>query len=122
MAMTQRQAMEILYQLDACYDMNFANDQTKYKLWLKKLMDKGDYDKSLAKTDKYIEENHFKPVIADVLAKPTNYFKDDGVDEQTKLHRWKMENDPQYRAEREKALQEMRRTLEKFDVKEDSDD
>ena len=122
MAMTQRQAIEILYQLDACYDMNFANDETKYKLWLSKLMDKGDYDKSLAKANKYIEENHFKPVIADVLAKSTNYFKDDEVDEQTKVHRWKMENDPEYRAEREKALQEMRRTLAKFDVKEDNDD
>lgn len=122
MAMTQRQAIEILYQLDACYDMNFANDQTKYKLWLKKLMYKGDYDKSLAKADKYIEENHFKPVIADILVKPTKQFEDGAADEQTKLHRWKMENDPQYREEREKALQEMRRTLAKFDVKEDSDD
>lgn len=122
MTMTQRQAIEILYQLDACYDMNFANDETKYRLWLSKLMYKGDYDKSLAKADKYIEENHFKPVIADILAKPTNYFKDDEVDEQTKLHRWKMQNDPQYRAEREKALQEMRKTLAKFDVKEDSND
>lgn len=121
MSMTQRQAIEILYQLDACYDMNFANDQVKYKLWLKKLVEKGDYEKSLAKANKYMEENHFKPVIADVLAKPTNYFKEDEVDEQTKLHRWKMENDSQYREEREQALHEMRKTLAKFDVKEDND-
>ena len=122
MAMTQRQAIEILYQLDACYDMNFANDQKKYKLWLKKLMDKGDYEKSLAKTDKYIEENHFKPVIADILVKPTKQFEDDEADEQTKLHRWKMENDPEYKKEREIALEKMRETLAKFDVKEDTDD
>ncbi|MGW7919226.1 hypothetical protein ACWEXK_12450 [Staphylococcus xylosus] len=122
MAMTQRQAIEILYQLDACFDMNFANDKVKYDLWCKKLIDKGDYELTLAKANQYIEENHFKPVIADILVKAKKHLQTDVVDEQTKLHRWKMENDPEYKREREIALQKMKETMDKFNLGENDNE
>lgn len=67
--MNGKQAIEILIKLDTCFDMNFENDEKKYQMWVTKLTEKGDYEKTLRKTERYIEENRFKPVIADILVK-----------------------------------------------------
>lgn len=111
--MNGKQAIEILIKLDTCFDMNFENDEKKYQMWVTKLTEKGDYEKTLRKTERYIEENRFKPVIADILVKKTHYIdQQDDYDDKTKRHLERLKNDPSYRQEVEQKKMELRKAMQ----------
>ena len=48
-------------------------------------------------------------------------FKEDEPDEETKTHRWKMANAPEYVKQRQQALEQFKRKVAEFDRGDDLD-
>ena len=75
----------------------------------------GDYEPSMKMAKKYIKDgNVYPPKIPNIMRKFPKTFKDDEPDEETKMHRWKMANDPEYVKQRKQALEQFRSKVEEL--------
>ncbi|MDW4150051.1 hypothetical protein QI200_12000 [Staphylococcus saprophyticus] len=120
MSMTKKEAFEIIEMLANVY--NIELNDTKFNLWINFLCEDGDYEPSMKMAKKYIKDgNVYPPKIPNIMRKFPKTFKDDGPDEETKLHRWKMDNDPEYVKQRKQALEQFRRKVAEFDRGDDID-
>lgn len=124
--MESHEAFKIMQELEAIFEMKFFDNEnnltTKGEIWIKKLVKKGDFEKSYKATNKWIEGNRFKPVLADILVKPVKVL-DTEPDPETKKHLERLENDPEYRErmrkKREELAEHFKDILENKGVKDD---
>ena len=82
------------------------------KTWIR-LLQKGDYEKTMEKLDEYASESSYPPNVADILVKEYKP-RDDGMAEQIRAAEEKVRQekaDPEKAARREQLLNEMRRKL-----------
>ena len=112
--MTKDEAIEIIQILYATYP-NFNKNNVKgfNAIWLKRLMEDGDYQKTLRKTENYTAESKFAPSLADILVKEYKP-RDDRMAEQIRAAEEKVRQekaDPERAARREQLLNEMRKKL-----------
>jgi len=112
--MKKEEAIEIMQILYATYPNFNKNDVKGFNsIWLKRLMEHGDYSKTLRKTEDYTAESKFAPSLADILVKEYKP-RDDGMAEQIRAAEEKVRQekaDPERAARREQLLNEMRRKL-----------
>lgn len=100
MTMTKKEAVTILSLIDSAFNMNFANDDLKTKLWLEQLMKFGDYDRTLYKSKKYIREQKYRPTVSEIMdSKPVQVNESLIPEEET--HEYRMKHDPEYVKNRE---------------------
>lgn len=100
MTMNKKEAVTILSLIDSAFNMNFANDDLKTKLWLEQLMMYADYDRTLHKTKKYIREQKYKPSLSEVMdSKPT--LVNESLIPEEETHEYRMKHDPEYVKNRE---------------------
>lgn len=112
--MTKDEAIEIMQILYATYPNFNKNDVKGFNsIWLKRLMEDGDYSKSLHKTEDYTAESKFAPTLADILVKEYKP-RDDGMAEQIKQAEALVEKEksnPEIAARRKQKLDNMRKKL-----------
>lgn len=95
MPMTKQEAIEILKLVEDVYDMGFNTNKQKAMTWIELLMQKGDYNPSLRKTKVYIQNNKFKPTVAELIDyKPKGVVIKEKPIEET--HQYKLEHDQEY--------------------------
>ena len=91
---------------------NKDRDIETAKTWIR-LLQKGDYEKTMNKLDEYAIESSYPPNVADILVKEYKP-RDDGMAEQIRAAEEKVRQekaDPEKAARREELLNEMRRKL-----------
>ena len=91
---------------------NKDRDIETAKTWIR-LLQKGDYEKTMKKLDEYAIESSYPPNVADILVKEYKP-RDDGMAEQIRAAEEKVRQekaDPEKAARREELLNEMRRKL-----------
>lgn len=91
---------------------NKDRDIETAKTWIR-LLQKGDYEKTMNKLDEYAIESSYPPNVADILVKEYKP-RDDGMAEQIRAAEEKVRQekaDPEKAARREQLLNEMRRKL-----------
>ena len=91
---------------------NKDRDIETAKTWIR-LLQKGDYEKTMNKLDEYAIESSYPPNVADILVKEYKP-RDDGMAEQIRDAEEKVRQekaDPEKAARREELLNEMRRKL-----------
>ena len=91
---------------------NKDRDIETAKTWIR-LLQKGDYEKTMKKLDEYAIESSYPPNVADILVKEYKP-RDDGMAEQIRATEEKVRQekaDPEKAARREELLNEMRRKL-----------
>ena len=91
---------------------NKDRDIETAKTWIR-LLQKGDYEKTMKKLDEYAIESSYPPNVADILVKEYKP-RDDGMAEQIRAAEEKVRQekaDPEKAARREQLLNEMRRKL-----------
>lgn len=112
--MNKEQALEIVQMLYAAYpNFNRHGSKNFNSIWLERLIEDGDYSKTLRKTKDYTTENKFAPALADILVKEYKP-RDDGMAEQIRAAEEKVRQekaDPEKAARREQLLNEMRKKL-----------
>ena len=117
MTMTNKEAATIISLIDAAFDMNFAKDEFKVRLWVEQLTAYGDYDRTLRKTTKYIRESRYKPTIAQIIDyKPPEMESTVPPEEET--HAYKMKHDSEY-ASQHRRLKERWEQLKREWAEED---
>ena len=82
------------------------------KTWIR-LLQKGDYEKTMEKLDEYASESSYPPNVADILVKEYKP-RDDRMSEQIRAAEEKVRQekaDPERAARREELLNEMRKKL-----------
>ena len=103
--MNKKEAATIMSLVDSAYNMNFAKDDLKARLWVEQLTTYGDYDETLYKTKKYIREHKFKPTLSEIVdSKPKQ--SNDIVIPKEETHEYRMKHDPEYAKNREKLKQQ----------------
>lgn len=111
--MTKDEAMELLELLYAVYPNFNKNGMKSFnKIWLQRLM-QGDYQKTLRKTNDYIENSKFPPALADVLV-PIHAPRDDGMAEAIRASEEavrKENEDPETLKRKHELIEEMRKKL-----------
>ncbi len=91
---------------------NKSRDIETAKTWIR-LLQKGDYERTMEKLDEYASESSYPPNVADILVKEYKP-RDDGMAEQIRAAEEKVRQekaDPEKAARREQLLNEMRRKL-----------
>ncbi|WP_426429104.1 hypothetical protein [Staphylococcus equorum] len=120
MAMSKKEAFQIIELVANVYNMEM-ND-TKFNLWLDFLCEDGDFEPSMKTAKKYIKDgNVFPPKIPNIMRKYPKQLKTT-IDDKTKSHRWKMENDPEYVKQRQQALARFKNKVAEFDVRGEEND
>lgn len=115
--MTKKEAVTILKLLEDVYDIGFNQNESKAKTWLNFLMEDGDYEPSLQMAKRYIKNgNTYPPKLPHILKEHPKIVKEAPVDEETAKHRWRMEHDPEYVAQRKKILDKFKEKLNAFEV------
>ena len=105
MTMNKKEAATIMSLVDSAYNMNFAKDDLKARLWVEQLTTYGDYDETLYKTKKYIREHKFKPTLSEIVdSKPKQ--SNDIVIPKEETHEYRMKHDAEYAKNREKLKQQ----------------
>lgn len=118
MPMNKAEAFEIIELVSNVYDMKF--NETKFDIWLEFLTRDGDYQPTLKEAKKYIKDgNTYPPKIPNIMRKAPKKLEYEELPDATKEHRYKMANDPEYRAKRQRAIDEFKRTISKFGVNSD---
>lgn len=110
--MTKDEALEIMQILYAAYP-NFNKNNIKgfNQIWVGRLMEYGNYKKTLKKANDYTMESPYPPAMADIIVKDVIY-KDDGMATQIKQAEEvvkREKSDPVKLKERERLLEEMRK-------------
>ncbi|WP_353423634.1 replicative helicase loader/inhibitor [Staphylococcus xylosus] len=100
MTMNRKEAATIMSLVDSAYNMNFAKDDLKARLWVEQLTKYGDYDKSLYKTKKYIRDHKFKPTVSEIMDSKPKQSKDIVIPEE-ETHEYRMKHDKEYAKNRE---------------------
>ncbi|WP_294582992.1 hypothetical protein [uncultured Staphylococcus sp.] len=95
MSMSKKQAVVILQLLDSSYNMQFASDDLKTKLWVEQLTKFGDYEETLLKTKQHISRSKFKPTISEVLKTKAKRAEAVTIPEE-ETHEYKMQHDSEY--------------------------
>ena len=113
MPMTEKQAFEIIELVSNVYDMRF--DEKKYNVWSGFLMNDGDYEPTLRTAKQYIRNgNPYPPKIPNIMRASPKLMQEDELDDKTKTHRWKMENDPEYVERRIQALDAFKQKVQEY--------
>lgn len=113
MPMTKQEAVTILKMIDDVYTMGFSNNKAKAVTWINMLIDKGDYEPTLRKTKSYIQNNKYKPTVADLIAYKPKVFNYTKIpEEETK--EYLLKNDPEYQKGLEEARERWRRMREEL--------
>ncbi|MHD0383179.1 hypothetical protein MUA31_09955 [Staphylococcus simulans] len=108
--MSQEQAIEIVEYANNIYEMNMSKE--KAKLWLEMLTKNADYEPSKKAFHEYIMSgNPYPPILPNIIRKSPKLMKFDEVDEKTKQHRYRMQHDPAYRAEKKRLLDDFKKKL-----------
>ena len=113
--MNKQEAIDIMETLYSAYpNFNKKNINSFNTRWIGFLL-KGDYEKTLIKTEQYIEESPFPPAPANIIVpvhKPTNTeLTDMKKARETVEHE---NNDPEQRARREEMLRRFDQKLEEL--------
>ena len=115
--MNKEQALEIVQMLYAAYpNFNKHGSKNFNSIWLERLIEDGNYSKTLRKTKDYTTENKFAPSLADILVKEYKP-RDDRMAEQIRAAEEKVRQekaDPEKAARRERLLNEMRKKLGEY--------
>lgn len=114
--MTKEEAIEILEILYVTYPNFNKNKMDGFnKIWLKRLMEDGNYKRTLRKTNDYTAESKFAPTLADILVKeykPVNTEVTD-VNAMEQAVREEMA-DPERRRRREEKLKQFEDKLKEL--------
>lgn len=117
MTMSTKEAATILKMLEDVYDMGFNKNRSKTETWINFLVEDADYKPALEAAKRYIKDgNTYPPKLPHILKKATKVVKEQPIDERTAKHRWRMKNDPEYRAKRKKVLDDFKKKLREFEV------
>lgn len=112
MPMTKEEAAEIIKLANNVYEINL--DREKASLWLDLLSEDGDYQPTMNKLKQYIKDgNPYPPKIPNIMRSYPKQLEHK-IDDETKEHQQKMKNDPDYRKQRDKALQKLRDKMREF--------
>lgn len=118
MPMTKKEAFQIIEIVSNVYNMELT--ETKFDLWMKFLCEDGDFEPSMKMAKKYIKDgNVYPPKIPNIMRKSPKLMKEDVLDDETKTHRWKMENDPEYVERRKEALDKFRQKIQEYNSRGD---
>lgn len=118
MPMTKKEAFHIIEVISNVYNMEL-ND-TKFNLWIQFLTEDGDYGPTMKMAKKYIKDgNVYPPKIPNIMRASPKLMKEDALDDETKEHRWRMENDPEYVKRRKKALDAFKQKVQEYNSRGD---
>lgn len=119
MTMTKKQAFQIIDYLRNIYELKF--DEKKLNIWIDLLSEEGDYKPTFKAVKDYITSgNPYPPKIPNILRKEPKMLKETKLDQQTKEHRWKMENDEEYKKKRQQALEVFKKKVAEFNRGDDN--
>ena len=117
--MNKEEALEIMELLYATYPNFNKSGMKKFnQIWMDKLMDLGDYRKTLQRANQYITESPYPPSLADIIVKPYKHV-DHGMPEQIRAAEERVRKeqaDPEIAARRKSKLDEYRKKLERMQV------
>lgn len=118
MSMTKQQALEIIKSIRHLYNLDF--DKPKLETWVQVLSENGDFELTQKAVKEYINSgNPYPPNLPSVMRKEPKKMEYEEVPDDIKEHRYKMANDPEYRAERQRRIDEFKKTISKFGVNND---
>lgn len=113
--MTKQEAFSICKLINNTYNIEFT--EAKLDTWIDFLTQDADYKPSLQAAKRYIKEgNTYPPNIAHLLHKEpkiANTTKET-VNEETKKHLWRMENDPAYREENRRLKMQYKKKMQEI--------
>ena len=118
--MTREEANEIVKLIATMYS-NISFSREKMITWID-IVEKGNYKKTKAKLENYIENNKYPPTISDFLVKD-EYNPADDYKKKIEQDRQKVQeemNDPEKRKRREENLKRMKQLMSR--LKEADDD
>lgn len=118
MPMTKQQALDVIKTIRQVYNLDF--DRSKLETWVNILSENGDYEPTVKAVMQYINDlKPYPPSIPNIMRKKVKVVKEQPIDEKTAKHRWRMKNDPEYRAKRKKVLDDFKKKLREFEVESD---
>lgn len=113
--MTKLEAFEICELINNTYNIEFT--EAKLDTWIDFLTQEADYKPSLQAAKRYIKEgNTYPPNIAHLLHKEPKIENTthETINEETKEHLWRMENDPAYREENRRLKMQYKKKMQEI--------